>query len=387
MKIQKIVIVGGGFGGVKTALELMNKPYLHVTLITPGSHFEYHGALYRSATGSSPTEVVIPLSTIFERAKNVEVVSDTIVGINPSRKILRSELGHEYAYDTVVLALGNCINYFGIEGMEQHSFGMTTISQTIALRHRLVSLFKVQDSAPKIAIVGAGPTGVELAGELQEFARRVGHKYRVRIPKLEVTLIEGSDRVLPGLDPVLSAKVYKRLQSLGVHIRLGTKVNSCEPQKICLADEDIEADLIIWTAGSRCVDFYGMHPKIFRLERGRVVVNEYLEAAPDIHVIGDNAHTPFSGMAQTALHDAKFVARNILRKHQNKERAVYRAWHPIYIVPVGEKWAVLQSQKHQISGYRGWLGRRKADKWIFQNFLPYGKAVKQWRKGNKRARY
>lgn len=389
MKQTKVVIVGGGFGGVKTALELANKSGFQVQLISSHTNFEYHGALYRSATGHSPMEVAIPLDKIFARAKNVELVLDTIAGINPKRNVLRSETGNEYSYDKVVLAMGNDVNYFGISGMDEHSFAMTTVPQTIALRHKLTTLFKQPSATPTIVVVGAGPTGTELAGELQEFARKVSHKYRNRLAHPKVILIEGTDRVLPMFDPVLSGKAYKRLQKLGVELRLNTKVNSCEPGKICVPEGDIEADVIVWTAGSKPVDFYAQHPKVFELEHNRVVVDELMRAKSydDIYVIGDNACTRFSGMAQTALHDAKFVARNLLRVQKGEKQTKYRNWHPIYVVPIGEKWAVLQTVKHQISGYQGWLVRRRADRWIFKNFLPYKQAIKQWRRGNKLAKF
>jgi len=389
MKQTKVVIVGGGFAGVKAALELANKPGFEVRLISTHMNFEYHGALYRSATGHSPMEVVIPLKTIFKRAKNVELVLDTIASINPKRKVLRSETGDEYAYDTVILAMGNDVNYFGINGMDKHSFAMTTIPQTIALRARLIELFKQPEASPTIAVVGAGPTGVELAGELNEFSRRVAHKYRTHVTHPKIILIEGSDRVLPMLDPILSGKAYKRLQHLGVELRLSTKVNSCEPGKVCVDDDDIMADAIVWTAGSAAVGFYAEHPRVFKLERGRVIVDKFMRAQghDDIYVLGDNANTKFSGMAQTALHDAKFVVRNLLRQQAGTPPVAYRNWHPLYVVPIGEKWAILQTQKSKISGYRGWLVRRRADRWIFRNFLPYKAAIKQWRRGNKMARF
>lgn len=386
---QKIVIVGGGFAGVKTALELANKPGFVVQLISSHMNFEYHGALYRSATGQSPMEVVVPLKTIFKRAHNVELVLDTIAGLNPKRKVLRSETGTEYSYDTLILAMGNDVNYFGIDGMDKHSFAMTTIPQTIALRGKLIELFKKPGSTPTIVVVGAGPTGVELAGELPEFSRRVARKYRSRMTHPKIILIEGSDRVLPMLDPVLSGRAYKRLQKLGVDLRLSTRVNSCEPGKVCIAGEDIDADAIVWTAGSAPVGFYADHPRVFKLDRGRVEVDKFLRAKghEDIYVLGDNANTRFSGMAQTALHDARFVARNLLRFQKGTPTVEYRTWHPLYVVPIGPKWAVMQTDKSRISGYRGWLGRRQADRWIFKNFLPYKAAIKQWRRGNKMARF
>lgn len=384
MKTQKIVVVGGGFAGCKTALELANKPSFEVTLINPTNNFEYHGALYRSATGRSPLEVVIPLSDMFKRAKNVNVQLDQIERLDAKRKTVISETGNTYGYDVLVLALGNTINYFGIEGMETHSFALGTVPHAIALRNKLTELFKQLGSTPCIAVVGGGASGVELASELQTYARMVAHKYGGKMVRPHIVLIEGADRILPNLDPVLSAKAYKRLKKLGVELRLSTKVNSCEPGKVCLDTGDLDCDAIVWTAGSRAVDFYADHPKVFELEKGRVKVDEYMRAAgqDDIYVLGDNAFTPFSGMAQTALHDAKFITRNLLHQQKGKESVPYRAWHPIYVIPVGGNWAVLQTQKNKISGYRAWLVRRRADKWIFKNFLPYKAAIKQWRKGN-----
>lgn len=387
-KNHRVVIVGGGFAGVKAALELSNVSGFSVSLISTHTNFEYHSALYRSATGRSPLEVVVPLSSIFKRSHNVEVILDTIAGINPLRKILRSETGNEYAYDTVILAMGNEVNYFGITGMPENSYAISTITQTIALRAKLIELFRKSESTPKVVIVGAGPTGVELAGELRYFARMVSRKYHTHIAHPHIMLIEAGDRILPSLDPIISAKAYKKLIKLNVELRLSTIVNACEPGKLCIADGDIDADIIIWTAGSKAVGFYQQHPKIFALERGKVRVNEYLQSLghEDIYVLGDNANTKYSGMAQTAIYDAKFVVRNMLRQRKGQRPVEYRNRFPLYVVPVGQKWAVMQSANHKISGYKGWVMRRRADRWIFRNFLPYKQAIKQWRKTNKLAR-
>lgn len=388
-QIQHIVIVGGGFGGVKAALELSNKPGFDVTLISSSPHFSYHAALYRTATGRSPFEVVIPLHQIFANATNVTVVLDTVVGINPLRKLVRGEHGEEYRYDAVIFAMGNSVNYFGIDGMSQHSYAMSNIQQTLDLRTRLVSLFRQPGASPTIAVVGAGPTGTELAGELPSFARQVAQKYKTKLTHPKIILIEAGDRVLPMFDPVLSAKAYKRLHALGIELRLNTSVNACRPETVCLDGGDIQADVIIWTAGSSPVPFFAQHDRVFTIERGRVAVDKYLQAKDHegVYVIGDNANTAYSGMAQTALHDALFVTRNLRRMQFGTEPTAYRNRHPIYVVPIGEKWAVYQSDTRQLSGYRAWLARRQADRWMFQNFLPYKQAIKQWRQANQRARF
>lgn len=384
---MKIVIVGGGFGGVKTALELANNKGFEVTLISERPNFEYHGALYRSGTGRSPLEVVLPLRDILKRARNVRFVQDKIVGLDDGKQRVVSETGNVYPYQKLVLALGNLVNYFGITGIEQESMSLDTIANTIALRHKLVELVKSAKNHISVAVVGAGPAGVELAGELQHFANLITDKYNLPKKRVSVTIIEGAAKVLPALRPNASDKALKRLKRLGVKILLNTQLNSCQPGKVCLSSGDLDADLIVWTAGGRAPGFYGEYGNIFQMEGGRVRVDQFLRACgqDNIYVIGDNAATPYSGMAQTALHDAKFVARNLIRENGGGLPFWYRAQTPIFAVPIGPNWAILQTPRRVLSGKRAWAVRRRADLAIYRNFKPYKEAVKTWRKGNRLA--
>jgi NADH:ubiquinone reductase (H+-translocating) len=386
---MQVVVVGGGFAGVKTALDLANKPGIDITLIAKGNNFEYHGALYRTATGSSPLEVAIPLREIFKRAKNVSIILDEITTLSPEKNRVHSQTGNTYSYNVLILAMGNQVNYYGIDGMESHAHTMINVPDVIALRHNIINLARGNIAYPHVVIVGAGPTGVELAGDLQNFANEVAQKYHKKEKLFRVSVIEGSDRVLPMLRPKLSQKALLRLLKLGVDVRLNTKVNTCEPGKLCLDSGEIESDLVVWTAGSRIVDFYDHNKKYFTLERGKVAVDEYLRAKghKNIYVLGDNAATKHSGMAQTALHDAKYTARLIEKMSKGIPTIPYSTRRPIYVVPIGPRWAVLQDGDKLITGYRAWLVRRRADLWIFRNFEPYKKAIKQWRKGNKKSKY
>lgn len=386
----KIVVVGGGFGGVKTALNLANKPGFEVQLISNSTHFEYHGALYRSAVGHSPMEVVIPLREIFKDIKNVEVILDGVCVIDDKKKRLASETGNIYSYDKVVFALGNSVNYFGITGLAQNTESINEISSTIRLRKKMVDLFSNPTNKPiKIAVVGAGASGTELAGEISDFAKFVAKSRGIKTPKVKVSLIDGADRVLPLLSQKASVKAAKRLKDIGVDIYLNIKVNSCSPTKLCTATGDISADLIIWTAGSKPSEVYGANPTVFTLGRGgRVVVDEYLKAQnqKSIYVIGDNADTKYSGMAQTALNDANFVSKNFLLEKTKSKPKKYRPKKPIYVVTVGKNWAVVQKGSKVISGKAGWTIRRRADLAIFRNFQPYKLAIKTWRQAHKMAK-
>lgn len=386
-KITKVVIVGGGFGGVKSALELANKPGFSVQLISNNSHFEYHGALYRSAVGHSPMEVIIPLKDIFSDAKNVEIVLDSIGYIDAKKHCLASATGNTYSYDKVIFALGNRTNYFGIKGVATHSEEMQNINSTIKLRRKLVDLFSKNHSKPvRVAIIGAGASGVELAAEIPNFAKFVAKKSGIKASGVKVILVDGSDRVLPMLSPSASKKTAQRLKRIGIEVHLNISVESCENGKVCMSAGNLGADLIIWTAGSKPAEFYSKNPDAFTLGRGgRVVVDDYLRSthSRNVYVIGDNADTKYSGMAQTALHNAIYVAKSLILESHDKSPKKYRPKKPIYVTTVGPKWAVAQVGNRVLSGRAGWSIRRQADLSIFKNFQPYKEAIKTWRQADK----
>lgn len=386
---MKVVIVGGGFGGVKTALELANIPNIEVTLINQAPHFEYHGALYRSATGRSPLEVVIPLRDIFAQADNVNVVLDEVIDLDVRKHRVIGANGAVYPYDKLVMSIGLVPNFFGIEGMKQHANTLYTIRGAIALRQKLVSTARKRaGKSAHIAIIGAGASGVELAGDIPQFMKIIAKKYDLKKVDLRVSLIEGGPRILPLLSEKASMKATERLKKMGVDVFLNSKVNSCEERKVCLDSDNLQADVMVWTAGSRNHPFFEEHHAVFSLAPNhKVVVNEYLEASPDIYVIGDNAATPYSGMAQTALHNAVYVAMMIEHHAIGHGALPYSPQPPLYVVPVGPRWAVVQAGTKVTSGYSGWLLRRRADLWIFENFEPFEMAIKTWRKGNNQAQF
>jgi NADH dehydrogenase len=388
IKKTKVVIVGGGFAGVKTALELANNNNFEIRLISKGTNFEYHGALYRTATGNTPLEVVMPLRELFAHAKNVEVILDSISNLKSSSNAIKGADGEIYQYDILVLALGNQINYFGLKNMEEKSFSANTVPHTIALRHELIMQFKKEQTLT-VAIVGGGPSGVELAGSINMFAHKIAKKYNKKYFQPRVVLIEGGARLLPVLSNSLSAKIENQLIKLGVELKLNTTVTSCATNKLLLNSGMLNTDIIVWTAGSRIADFYAENEKEFSFERGKVVVDEYLRAKShnNIYIIGDNANTKYSGMAQTALHDAKYLSIQLNKRINGSKILKYKPRRPVYAVPAGESWAVYQSTKHKLSGYSAWLLRRRADLYIYKNFEPYKKAIKQWRHANRQAKY
>lgn len=383
-KKKHILAVGGGFGSVKLALELANDEHFEITLLTPHNVLEYHGALYRSATGRSPLEVALPFHEIFEKADNVTIVNDLMVELRAQAKIIKGQSGRTYGYDALVLGLGYEIEYFGIRGMREHAESIYTIYDTIKLRNKLRDTFV--DNAGKasnIVLIGAGPTGVEVAGDLQTMADLVARQYRTKPTKPHVTLVDRADRVLPQLSPEASAAAADRLKDLGVKLKLKAAVGECKSTHLCINDDiEIKGDVIIWTAGSRANSFFERYPDIFSLDpRGRVAVNEFLQAnSADIYVLGDAASTKYSGMAQTAINDAHQLAANFKRYVRKEDIKPYKPHPPVYVVPIGREWAVAEQGKELVVGKDAWAIRREADYFVLHSFLPKRLAQEHWRK-------
>ncbi len=390
MKKKRVVIVGSGFGGLKAALDLSDMEEFDVTLISTQLNFEYHAALYRSATGWSPREVLIPLRDIFYGKHHIELIQDKIVSIDPKHRIIRGDIGDDYKYDHLILAVGQVANYYGIEGLDESSYSMDTVANTIKLREHLrkvvVNGKNKEDS--KFIVVGGGATGVELASELQIFIEELCREHRKPVKKIDVVIVEGSTRLLSLLAPKVSKQAQWRLEELGVEVMLSTRVTGLHKSLLTLSDKrKLRSSTVIWTAGAKNNPFFANNSEHFNIGRNtRVEVDEYLCATQNVYVIGDSANTQYSGMAQTALFDAKFVADNLKLTAKGKERKLYVPHRPIYAVPVGRHWAVLQWGTYILWARPAWIARRLADLRLFLNFEPYKKAIKTWRSGNRRAK-
>lgn len=378
---KQIVIVGGGFGGVKAALKLANKPNISVRLVTTDSYFEYYPALYRTATGKSALEVAIPLRDFFDYAKNVEVVQDTIIDIDAPNNLVVGSSDSKYVYDYLIMALGNVTEYYGIKGLKQHAYGMKTIHEALELKRNLHEQLLANDIEKNYVVVGAGPSGVELSAELVSYVKRVRKKHRIR-RAFTIDLIEASPRPLSMMPEDVSKTVLKQLKKLGVRVKVNTAVKHETIDTLQLPKGRLDTHTAIWTAGIINNPLFKKFPKLFKLGRlNRVEVDEYLQAAPNIFVIGDSALTTFSGMAQTAIHNASFVAKNITRKIADKPMKKYKPKKPVYAVPVGPRWAVVLWGNIRIYGKLGWLLRRFADLKVFLTFLPLKKALTVWSHG------
>lgn len=378
---MKITIVGGGFAGVKTALELSKLKTNRVTLITDKSSFQYYPALYGTATGRSHLQSWVPLGTIFAEKLNVEVVIDTITKLNPKDKTIKGKSGTVYSYDNLVLALGSVTTYFGIKGLDEYAFGIKSESEIRELKRHLYQEMAVNRSIEKqYVIIGGGPTGVELASSLRSYIERLRKRYGLAHKRIGITLIEASPRLLPRMHPTTSRKVQGKLKKMGVTVMLNKKVESADADGLMVSGKALKSQTVIWTSGVANNPFFKDNAKHFEFSpNGKVVVNKYMKTKDGIYVIGDNAFTPYSGLAQTALHDALFISNNIKRRQQNKLLKSYRPVSPPVVVPLGEKWAAFEWHSLRIYGWLAVLLRKAADVLGYHDILPLGQSLGVWR--------
>ncbi|MDB5177924.1 MAG: hypothetical protein JWO61_307 [Candidatus Saccharibacteria bacterium] len=378
---MKVTIVGGGFGGVKAALELAKNDKNHITLISDKPDFQYYPALYGTATGRSHLQSWVPLGKIFANKPNVDVMIDAVIKIDPASKTLIGSSKKIYKYNLLILALGTVTTYFGIKGLDTYSYGIKSAEEIRDLKQHLYhAMFEERHMEKEYVIIGAGPTGVELASAMKEYIERLRVDYHLPKKKVRITLIEAAPRVLPRMSEATSRKVERRLNKLGIHVMTGQKVEEQTADSLVVNGKPIKSHTVIWTSGVANSPFYQANAQHFVFAKnGKIVVDEHLRAFKDVHVIGDNAFTPYSGLAQTALHDALFVAHNLERKQIGKRRKLYSAKLPPVVVPVGENWAVFEWHWLRLSGWPAALLRTAADMMGYSDILPLGQALGVWR--------
>lgn len=387
---NSILIVGGGFAGVEAAktLALLKLPQTTIRLIDPKSHMEYHAALYRFITGRSPMETCIAYRDIFA-GLDVDVLRDRATAVDLKMKTVTGESGSQYRYSALMLALGSETSFFGIPGVATCAYGMKTMDEAARLKRHLDEVFSAcpirsadeRSSLLHLVIVGGGPSGVELAGELGWYARQLARHCGVDPSIVTIDLIEAADRILPTLPERASQIVMRRLLSLGVNVLVEHSIVREDVDEVCFPGKRMSARIVVWTAGMRGC---GLLEKISGLaldEKGRVEVDEHLRAKGYTHVfaLGDSAATLYSGMAQTALYDGRFVAHVLAADCNRRALPEYQPPVPVVAVPVGPKWAIVLIHGRIFTGYLGWLLRRLLDLKVFLRLLPLGKALRAFR--------
>ncbi len=390
----RIVIVGGGFGGVRAALSLEAYciPDVEITLISEKPHFEYNPALYRYVTGNSSIEVCIPLATIFEK-KNIAIIHKKVVSIEKEKKTLTLDVGDVITFDYLILALGSQTTYFDIPGLKENSFGMKSVADSLRLKQQITdTLIACKENSGNKAdqtrdanfvIVGGGATGVEIAGRLIEYGRKVAQEVGIDPTLVHVALVEGSPKILPALPKEFTDPIETHLRQLGVSLFLNRALMRQEIEDVYLKDMQMKTKTVIWTSGVRANELYE-HAGLVIDKRGKVEVDEHLQAKGEesIYVIGDGAITKYSGYAQTAFYDGKYIAKVLRARLLKESMPVYDAPAPVNAIPAGDGWAGVLWGSVRFYGRIGWWFRRIADFRSFLIILPLRKAIRVFLGGN-----
>ncbi len=389
---KRILIAGGGFGGIRTALNLskMELPNTIITLVSDKHHFEYTPTLYKIATGMSPMETCIPLAEIFNHTK-VEVLIDTINGGNLKENFLTGISGARYRYDFLVLGLGSEPAYFNIPGIKENSFSMKTVGAALKLKRHIHELFDTHNGLDKgrlmsqfqFVIIGGGPSGVELSGVIRHYVHKLAEYHGVPKPLVTIDLIQAAPRLLPTFPEEVSDMALKRLNGLGVNIILGKSVVSEDASGIFMKDITLNAKTIIWTAGVRPSTVYQNISGLSLEKSGKILVDEFMHAADfsSIFVLGDSASTKNSGTAQTAIYDGEYIADAIRRIIYGNKLRHYKPRKTPYVVPIGNDWAIFNYKDISMGGRVFWWLRELIDFRFLLSILPFRKAYTYWKEG------
>ena len=392
---KNVLIVGGGFGGVAAAQALLrhHRDDIAVTLVSDVPHFEYKPALYLVVAGRPASEVCIPLTEMFGTQERITLVTDTITAIDGKRREAAGASGKRYTFDTLILATGSETAFFDIPGIEKFAFGFKTIEEAVVLQRHIESQFaspdaRADDADEKLeslhfVIVGAGPSGVELAGELAVYGAKLAKRYAVDPTFVTFDLFEAAPRILPSLPVSVAERALHRLRHLGVNVYTNRPITSQALEEVRVRGMRVATETVIWTAGIRPDALYRDTAGFEHDKRERVVVDAHLQAGtfPGIFIVGDGGATPFTGLAQTAIGDGAHVVENVLRIIDEQPLLPYRPKKPYHVIPVGPGWAVTKLGSLTISGKFAWLIRRAADFRYFLSILPFAKAFLVFRKG------
>jgi NADH dehydrogenase len=368
---KKVVIIGGGFGGLATAQALKNAK-ADITLIDKTNHHLFQPLLYQVAVGAlAPADVAVPLRTIFRKQKNIHILLNEVVFVDKNKRIVYLKSKDELPFDYLVIASGTQPTYFNHPEWEAFAPGLKTIRDAMDIREKVLTAYEVADCVEDpnerrqlltFVVVGAGPTGVELAGSLAEIGRKTLLKdfKNLKHEKLTVYLVDGGDRVLSAFDPFLSERAKEDLEELGVEVMLNTRVSDVGENYVLIGEQKINTANIIWAAGNQATPL--MNSLNTELDRmGRAIVNAdcSLPNYPNIFVIGDTAHfksgtDALPGLAPVATQQGNYVAKIIAEDLNPEWRKPFQYFDKGTMATIGRAKAIAQIGKIKLGGFIAW---------------------------------
>lgn len=371
--MKKIVIIGGGFGGLsflKSARKSKNK----FTLIDQTNHHLFQPLLYQVATAVlSPSDITVPIRNLFKKDEHVNIVFDEVIDINQEKNFLELKSGDYINYDKLLISVGSSYSYFGNDDWSIYSHGLKNLNDALDIRDNILKAFEMAESEKdhdkklsylNFVIIGGGPTGVELAGSIAELAyKNIKNEYRnFNIDDINVHLIEAGNNILPDYATNLSTKASKYLQKLGVDLKLNEKVLNIESNKVTTEKDFYFTNNIIWAAGNKA------NPLIEKLNTevdkfGRVIVNDdfSIKNSNSIYVIGDAANyknkngEPLPGIAPVAIQQGKYLAKLLTTNQSSNIKKNFRYRDKGMMATIGGFKAIGVIGKIQVSGLLAWL--------------------------------
>ena len=374
MSIKDVVIVGAGFGGLSAARELAKAP-VNVTVIDQQNHHLFQPLLYQVATAAlTPAEIAVPIRHILRGQRNAEVLLDRVIGVDASGQTVKTSSGLNVHYDALILATGARHSYFGKDHWATHAPGLKTLNDAFRLREKILMAFEqaeiVVDRDSEAAarfqtfvVVGAGPTGVELAGAIAELSHSVMRDFRnIDERHNRIILLEGGPRVLPAFAEDLSTRAARDLEDLGVDVRTGTMVTDVGPDKVATDQGDIAAETVIWAAGvqaSPAGEWLGLPLD----GGGHVTVDETLRPTgfDNVYVIGDTARLQVDGkalpgIAPVAKQMGVYVGRRLAALARGRQTSdKFRYFDAGALATIGRNRAVADIFGFKVKGFVGWL--------------------------------
>lgn len=377
MALPQIVIVGGGFGGLAAAKALKNTQ-AEITLIDRTNHHLFQPLLYQVATAAlTPSQIATPTRSILRKQRNTTVILGEATGVDTDQKcVLVSDADREnvpLAYDYLILATGATHSYFGHNEFEAFAPGLKSLADAEAARNKILQAFELAEAEDDpsrhrdlltFILVGAGPTGVEMAGALGVLVRTTlkSDFRRIDPASARILLVDMAPRVLPPFSEDLSKAARQRLEKLGVEVRLGHSVDQIDADGIVVAGERIASKTVIWTAGvAPSPAGKWLRAETDRAGRVRTQKDLTVPGHPEIFVVGDTASLdqdgkPLPGVAQVAIQGGRYAGKVIHNRIAGKPASgPFSYFDKGSMAVVGKGFAVLQSGKVQVSGFGAWL--------------------------------
>jgi NADH dehydrogenase len=355
----RVVVIGGGFGGVNAVKALKNKGF-QIVLFDKHNYHTFQPLLYQVATaGLQPDSIAGPLRNIFRKNKDFYFRLFSVSGVDPEQQTVSTPAGN-LRYDYLIIGGGMRPNFFGNKQIEENALPMKSIPDALNLRSKFMQALEQADMTVdaaerkkllNIVLVGGGPTGVELSGALSELRKHVLKKDypNLDLAEMSIHLVEGVSRLLPTLSEKAGARAKRDLEKMGVEVRLNAMVDSYDGKKLHFKNQDpIETYTVVWTAGVTSASFPGLKPEW--LEKGRILVNEFcqLPQARNIYAIGDIALMKTEkypkghpGVAQVAIQMGTYLGKNLLSIHQGQQIKPFSYFNKGDLATIGRGKAVL----------------------------------------------